>query len=367
VTFVPPELWPIVCRLATSGDWPPRGDADLAVFFEFANHQRLLPLLMADDDLPSEVIAAKARFRALDALSRRRYELSRAGVLELQRVLGADAFMFYKGSDYRHRIYDSPEQRPMADVDVYLPSAQLSTALKKLEDAGYPRKYVDFAGFWPWHYEVSVVVADVHVELHRGFSQRVRAAIDYDGIWQRREWFERDGVSGYRLSPADALLAHAFGLAKDEFTPELNRYLDFFLMLRRYEAELDTCVQRAKVWQIERPFFSALHLTSTMFPVANTAAVRRAMDGLLDPPTRKFLVEQILPDPTVELSGWSSGRRIQLRRKFALMDRHWRKVAFLTYSVVAAAVGRIFEWRARRSGARLPPRSMVRSHNRFRA
>jgi hypothetical protein len=254
----------------------------------------------------------------------------------------------------------------MEDVDVYLPREQLSAALKKLGDAGYPRKYVDFAGFWPWHYEVSVVVAGVHVELHRSFSQRVRAAIDYDGIWQRREWFEHDGISGYRLSPADALLAHSFGLAKDEFTSELNRYLDFYLLLRRYQDELDTCVMRAKAWQIERCFFSALHLTSSMFPAANTAAVRRAIDGLLDASTRQYLVEQILPDPTSERSGWVSGRRIQLRRKFALMDRRWRKVAFFVYSLVAAAVARMFEWRARLSGVHLPPRSMVRSHNQFR-
>jgi hypothetical protein len=367
VTVAPPELWPIVCRLATSRDWPPRGDADLAVFFEFANHQRLLPLLMADDDLPSEVIAAKARFRALDALSRKRYELSRIGVLELQRILGADAFLFYKGSDYRHHIYDRPEERPMADVDVYLPSVELSVALRKLEIAGYPRKYVDFAGFWPWHYEISVVVADVHFELHRSFSQRVRAAIDYDGIWRRREWFERDGVSGYRLSPADTLLAHAFALAKDEFSSELNRYLDFYLLLQRYEGELDTSVMRAKAWQIERPLFGALHLTSTMFPGARTVAVRRAIDSLLDPSTRQFLVNRILPDPTAERSGWVSGRRIQLRRKFALMDRRWRGPTFVAYSLLATAVGRIFEWRARRSGVQLPPRSMVRSHNRFEA
>jgi hypothetical protein len=365
MTQVPRELWPIVYRLATSREWPPRGDADVAAFFDYANHQRLLSLLIADDDLPQEVIAAKPRFRALDALSRKRYELSRAGVLELQRILGADAFLFYKGSDYRHHIYDRPEQRPMADIDVYIPSVELPAALRKLEVAGYPRKYVDFAGFSPWHYEISVVVAGVHVELHRGFSQRVRAAIDYDGMWRRREWFERDGVSGYRLSPADALLAHAFGLAKDEFSSELNRFLDFYLLLQRHGGELDTCVVRAKAWQIERPLLGALHLTSAMFPGAKTAAVSQAMDALLDPPTRQFLVDQVLPDPTTERSGWVSGRRIQLRRKFALFDRCWRRAAFVAYYIFATAVGFVFEWRARRSGLNIPPRSMVRSHNRY--
>jgi hypothetical protein len=253
----------------------------------------------------------------------------------------------------------------MADIDVYIPSVELPAALRKLEVAGYPRKYVDFAGFSPWHYEISVVVGGVHVELHRSFSQRVRAAVDYDGMWRRREWFERDGVSGYRLSPADALLAHAFGLAKDEFSSELNRFLDFYLLLQRHDGELETCVARAKAWQIERPLFGALHLTSAMFTGAKTAAVSQAMDALLDPPTRQFLVDQILPDPTTERSGWVSGRRIQLHRKFALFDRRWRRAAFVAYYIFATAVGFVFEWRARRSGLNIPPRSMVRSHNRY--
>jgi hypothetical protein len=60
----------------------------------------------------------------------------------------------------------------------------------------------------------------VHIEVHRCFAQRVRAGIEYDGIWQRREWFEHDGIGGYRLSSADAVPAHAFGSQKDEFSSE---------------------------------------------------------------------------------------------------------------------------------------------------
>src|SRR5205807_8795636 len=154
--------------------------------------------------------------------------------------------------------------------------------------------------FSPWHHELTVMIRGVHIELHRSFSQRVRAAVDYNGMWRRRERFERDGVSGYRLSPADAILAHAFGLAKDEFGSELNRFLDFYLLLRRHEDELETCVKRAKAWQIERPLFGALHLTTAMFSGAKTPAVSGAMDGLLDLQTRRFLISEVLPDPTSE-------------------------------------------------------------------
>jgi hypothetical protein len=362
VTHVPRELWPIVCQLANGCAWPPHGDAEIDAFFQYAVRQKLLPLLLASDDLPSEVSAAKARFRALDALYRRRYELSRIGTLELQRVLGTDAFLFFKGADYRHRLYAQPHWRPMEDIDVFLPPNRIGEALRELRAAGYPRKHTDFgAAFSPWHHEVSVVIGKVHVELHRSFSQRVRASIDYDGLWRRRESFENDGVRGYRLAPADAILAHAFGLAKDEFSSDLNRYVDFFLLLQRYEDELGDCVARAKAWQIERPLFGALYLTSTMFRDVRTEAVTRAMEALLDLPTRRFLVARVLPDPTREPSGWVSGRRTQIRRKFGLIDRRWRKLAFIAYQIYATAVGAAFEWREHASGLKVPSRSGARA------
>ena len=363
MTQLPPELWPIVCRLATSREWPPRGDTEIAAFFNYVNGQKLLPLLLADDDLPAEVIAAKPRFRAMEFLYRKRFELARDAVSELQRVLGVEAFLFYKGSDYCHRLYDRPEFRPMADVDVFIPSTEFPRALSKLEAAGYPRRYAGFgAAFSPRHHEIPVVIGGVLVELHRSFAQRVRAAIDYDGMWQRRERFARNGVSGYRLSPADAILGHAYGLAKDEFTSELSRFLDFYLLLLQSGDELDQCVQRAKDWQTERALFGALHVTSSMFADARTPAVHRAMDALLDRPTRQFLVDEVLPDPTTERSGSVSGRRVQIRRKFALIDRRWRRIAFVAHTFYAAAIGVTYEWRARRRGVNIPPRSIIRPH-----
>ena len=361
MTRVPRELWPIVCRLATSRDWPPCGDADISAFFEYANRQKLLPLLLADHELPVEIVAAKPRFRALDSLYRKRYELGRAGALELRRVLGVDAFLFYKGFDFCHRLYVRPQLRPMTDIDVYLPSADMPAVLRKLEAAGYPRKYTSYgASFFGGHHEISVVLGSVHIELHRAFAQPIRAAIDYDGMWRRREWFEDDGVGGYRLSPADAILGQAFEMAKDEFSSELHRYVDFYLLLQLYQDQLAECVTRAKAWHIERPLFGALQVTSTLFRNAQTAAVKQAMEALLDAPTRRFLVDRVLPGPATEPSGHVTGRRLQIRRKFALIDRPWRRVAFVGYQIYESAIGSVMEWRARRNGLNIPPRSMTR-------
>jgi hypothetical protein len=355
---VPCELWPIVCRLATSRAWPPRGDTDITAFFNFANRQGLFPLLMADADLPSEVSTAKSLFRALETLYRKRYEMSRNAVLELQRVVGVGTFLFLKGSDYRHRLYERPELRAMRDIDVYMPSVEEPTALQRLAAAGYNRKFSQYTFYFPGHHEILFEIRGVHIEIHRSYSQRVRAKIDYDGMWKRREWFEHDGVSGYRLSSADAILGHAFNpFTVDEFSNELNRYVDFYLLLRRHEDELRLCVARAKAWGIERPLFGALHVTSTLFPSARTVAVTEAMELLLDAPTRRFLVERVLPDPAIEPSGNVLGRRLQLWRKFLLMDSHWRRVAFVAYHAYETVGARLFEWRASRNGFFMQRRS----------
>jgi hypothetical protein len=362
VTQVPLELWPVVCRLAARTEWPPRSGSDISAFFGFANREKLLPLLMEEEDLPSEIAAAKRRFRALCAFYRKRYELARDAILELQRVLGTDAFLLLKGSDYCHRLYPWPELRPMADVDILIPAAKFPGAMKQLAAAGYPRKYSDFgAAFAPGHYEYSVEVGDVHVEPHRSFAQRVRARIDYVGMWRRREWFDSGGIRAYRLSPVDAILCHAFNLALDEFSSQLIRYVDLFFLLQLYERELPECVARAKTWGIERALFGALHLVSNFFPVLMTANVKAAMDTLLDAPTRRFLVDRVLPDPRMEPSGHVTGRYIQLWRKFSLMDRRWRRLALCVHTAYETTVGSAIEWRIRRSGRFIPPRSTISS------
>ena len=349
---VPSELWPIVFRLATSKEWPPRDNASVIAFFEYANHQNLLPLLMSDAGVPDTIATAKSRFRVLEALHRRRSELTREAALEFQRVCCDSKFLFFKGNDYRHRLYPQPEFRPMADIDILVQSTEIAPILKRLSTAGYRPLYGGHgACYAPSHHEFAVVIRNVGFDIHRSYGQAIRAGIDYNAMLQRREWFENDGICGYRLSPPDSILSHAYcGLAMDEFTPALIRYVDFYLLLQRYENEIGECVSRAKLWGIERALFSALHITSTLFPSVRTTAVNNAIDQLLDARTKYFLIKRVLPNPATERSGNISGRYVQLWRKFSLMDRTWRRFAFVAYHAYETAIGFIFEWHANKKG-----------------
>ena len=340
MTKMPEELWTVVGGLAGVRGWPPRTEKDARRFVEFAREQHLLSLLLADDTLPQSIADLKPRFRALGSLFRRQYELRRDAVLKFQRVVGGENFLLLKGADYSHRLYDKPEQREMTDVDVYVPKSSLDEVMKSLAAAGYSQVYTSYGkGFSPGYYEISFLIDAVHLEIHRSIGQQVRASIDYDGVWDRRQAFERNGVKGFRLSPADMILIHAYNQAKDEFSTELNRYLDFYLMLQLHENELDVCVARAKAWDIERAFFGMLYLTSTLFAGCRTMALSRAIDALLDERTRQFLVRHVLPNPAEERCRHSRGRRVQLWRKFFLIDTSWQRLAFFADHAYCTALG----------------------------
>jgi len=147
----------------------------------------------------------------------------------------------------------------------------------------------------------------------------------------------------------------------EEFSSQLIRYVDLFLLLQKYQDELGECVTRAKAWGMERALFGSLQLISNLFPAAATAPVKKAIDSLLDAPIRRFLVARVLPDPTKEPSGHVTGRHVQLWRKYSLIDRHWRRLALGAYSAYETAVGTAIEWRVRRSGRFIPPRPTIGS------
>ena len=357
MTQVPGELWAAVWHLATGKEWPPSESDGVQQFYEYANREMLLPLLMVAEGLPAPILNARPRYRVFEAIYRKRYELSRAAVPKIQRAIGPDAFVIVKGGDFRHRLYDRPELRPMTDLDLLVPRESFSTVVAQLATSGYPQKYgAHGAAFSPDHHETSVMIGEVHVEVHHSVAQRQRATIDYNTLWSGRETFRVDGITAQRLSHTDTILLQAYELAKDEFSSALIRYVDFHLLVLGQPDALPLCVERARAWQIERPLFGALFVTSRLFPSLAIPQVTRAINALLTPRLRSSLVSHVLPDPSREPSGYTFGRAEQLRRKFMLIDTVWRRAAFLAFATEQEAKGSWREWRARRAGAKLPSR-----------
>ncbi|MEO6626811.1 MAG: nucleotidyltransferase family protein [Burkholderiaceae bacterium] len=338
---VPPELWQLVSRLGPFPDWPPPDQAGIDRLFAFALRQGLFGLLMADAALPEQIKAARSRYRVREAVDHLRCRRSLDSIRVLQQVLGADRVLLFKGADYRHRLYTPSHVRQMADVDILVEPGTFAKTLRELEQAGYPTRYgSSIASHAPWAMELDVVVGGVAIDVHRNFIYPIRANIDYMALWRRRERFEADGLTGWHLSPSDALLCHALSpLAIDEFNCPLIRYVDFYLLLQRYSHEMAGCVERARQWGITRAFFGALHVTSSLFPSARSQAVADAMQELVSKPVRRLLIRHVLPGAGARACVPPISRREQLWRKFWLIDKFWRRVAFLLYHCFELVTG----------------------------
>lgn len=344
-------LWPAAYRLASGREWPPDDDAGVDALFNLANVQGLLPLLMVSEDLPPDVAAGKSRFRALAILYRRRHEIAREATRSVLEIIGPDTGILIKGGDYRYRLYPSPDLRPMNDLDILVPRQQFAAVIEKLRAAGMPSRHSRHGDQWsPTFYEAQFEVGPMRLEIQRSLGARIRAAIDYDGLFARRESFEADSMRACRLSAADAISLHAVNMAKDEFASELIKFLDFALLLSNYAGDLPEAIERAYDWQTRRALYGALLLTTLLIPASASEDVIAAMEELLPRRTRRFLC-RVLPDPRVERSGHTRGRVTQLWRKYWLTDRVWRRFAFLGYHAIESAMGTLAERRANAASA----------------
>lgn len=333
---LPPSLWPLFLRLAVGSetqslDTPEARDRLIKV----ASEEGLLPLLLAAPDVPPAVARVRQTMGALGALMNARYLLQLEAARKLVAIAGD--VMFIKGFDYRHRLYPSPVLRPSGDVDALVPPSSVAAAMRALPAAGYPRITKGLARMTGEYYELSYDVGQVRVELHRSIGHRIRASIDYEELWTRREPFQVGETTFFRPSPTDALLLHAVTLAKDEMAASLVRFVDFAAMLRLWPDRIEEAAALARRWNVQGALYASLRVTTTLFPEAATAAIRNAEESLLTRRARAFLDRNVIPDRTSRLSGHLDGRFQQLWRKFWLTDQAWRRVAFIGYSAWAMA------------------------------
>jgi hypothetical protein len=332
--------------------WPPSDVTEATRFIQFADRERLFPLLLEEPAHPGAIAEALPRFSALGALHRKKYELSREAMIRLIDVAGPNSFAVLKGSDYRFRLYSKPVLRPLADIDFLVPRRDVHRVARNLAEAGHEQVHASHGASWsPGFHEYQCVIEHMNAELHHAFMQPIRARIPYEAIWQRREPFEGDGYNAFRLDFVDSMLHHAVSLAKDEFSATLIRYVDMYLFVRHPACNLLAVVESAREWQTEAALYGALQLTRSLFPEAHDGAVNTAMSALLTKRRRTFLSGKVLPDPRLEASGHLHGRLTQLWRKFWLMDVMWRRFAFFAVHMITSVAGYSREWLSRRTRA----------------
>lgn len=333
---LPPSLWPRLYHSITSKSWPPADAKDALTFVRACIQHRLLALLLDAPDLPETV---RAMLPVADPIYRAQVDRTQLQLRMLSRlaeVLADETLILLKGCDYGFRIYPRPELRPMADIDFLVPRLRSETVTKRLRAAGAVQAFpAGHASRLESYHETFFRFDDVTVEPHHSFAQRVRYAVDYDAIWERRIPFAAGPLQAFRLHDEDSIVYAALSLSLGYFDVPLLRYLDFYLLLDRFTGDVAALAATSREWLVERAFFCALHQTVQVFPEIRPK-VDALLNSLLSPGERRFLRERVLPAP---LDRPGTTRRQQLWRKFHLMDRYPERIAFLLYHGYAVVAG----------------------------
>ncbi len=330
-SLVPASLWPRLHRLASGEGWPPSSPATAARLVERATREALLPLLFAEEDLPPVVREALEQVRAWERIHARRTGILLAALRQVGAVLGAEPFVVLKGADYAHRLYPHPALRPMHDIDLLVPGDRMPHIARTLEAGGLRPTATGTVTEAASHHEKLFRLGDVSVDVHHSFVQRARNRVDYDAVWARRVPLRLPGLAAFRLDDVDALVYHAVSMAADEFSVPLLRYVDLWRMLAADPRLAAAAVDRGREWGTERALYGMFHLAGRLLPELAALGVERAAGELLGPTARRFLQAWVLPDPWEHGDGRRPGRRVQLWRKFWLIDGLGRRTAFAVY------------------------------------
>lgn len=255
--------------------WPPRDPGEAGRFVAQCVPEGLLPLLFSA--APPEVAPALTGWRAMEAANRARTQVIAREIESFPELIGEE-FAYMKGTDIGRRLYPAPELRPQADIDVLVPRARVDAVTARLESRGH-RRFYQHANHrsrrWP---DRSFDVGAVTLEIHHSFVQRSRAAIDYDGVWQRRQPF----LNAARLDDVDAMLVSVLNIAKDDLATPLLRYLDLWLMLQHDPQLFAAAEERAGEWRIRNAFHAVMRVAAVMFPDLKLSLRPALVDRFID-------------------------------------------------------------------------------------
>lgn len=217
-----------------------------------------------------------------------------------------------KGAAYAAELYEAPELRPSADIDLLHPHAESMPGYQ-----WHPATRVH-EGRAHWHERTFVDPCDgrVVIDLHRAFTQRERSSVDVAALFSRAG--PRCGLR--LLHRDDAVLIHAHNLANHELRVPLILVADFARLWARCAHE--AVVERALEFRLCGALFAALELLAACAGEAGrfggVAVEPRELELELSALSRRGLRWAV---SRYDLSRSRLGRLEQLARKALFIDR----------------------------------------------
>lgn len=212
-----------------------------------------------------------------------------------------------KGAYLAESVYHNIALRPMSDIDLLVQRRDLAPALAVMNKLGYrPPAPIDIARDCQVSHHLPGLrrPGDVTVELHWTLAPvNTPFRIDLEGLWQRAQPLELEGVGVLALAPEDLLLHLCLHTAYiDHFSSQLRPICDIVWTVRAFSDVMNwsALAQRAKAWGAQRTAWLALRVTQRLLAIELPSAFLDELRPVgYDPILEKWAIQQIFAPPPV--------------------------------------------------------------------
>ncbi len=227
-----------------------------AIPFALAQVNHMLPLAYklgyaaGRDEYAASLVAAARRASVVGSIAA---ELQRRGVRAAP----------IKGFALAQSVYGDPAERPMNDVDLLVPVAELAEGVRALHALGFLR--VGMARKLSGFYHAVVFERDGHmIELHRSIVQHHRTKLYIGEMW-RRATADPKQPGLYRLDDVDQLLLCLLHVARHELAVPAINFVDIHRLYNQLSsAQRDVLLERARTSRVSRSVAAVLGMTELL-------------------------------------------------------------------------------------------------------
>lgn len=260
--------------------------------------------------------------------ARLNYAVAAANLLhyqDLQQVLEALGecgipVVLLKGALLAEKLYPSIGMRPLADLDLLVPSDRVPEARSVLESVGFvpepglitPLGIVDqitrHCGMFGKHTANGATSVDLHWHLVSSHWFKEASGVCMEEVWEKAQPVIVAGQGTLQLAP-DHLLVHlCLHQVEKHLFVNLKGYLDIDLIIRSgFRSDWDDFVRQAIRWRLRGVCYHALRFTQALFgtPIPSGALERLAPHGLRTQVVEWIVTpEQCLRDALIEIPPW---------------------------------------------------------------
>lgn len=296
---------------------------------------------LVDESLSGVALSLLEKNGGLDALpatARRALEADRNAVRVGQTILfdrfatlaaHLDAagvpFIVHKGGVLAELVYERPEDRPMADIDIVFRPGQWRTVRDTLRAHGYRLPEGAGEAFWLENYfnisATSPSPPTASFDLHWGLTQEGRYHVETEALFNRAIPY-RSGLAGgrpaLRLDAEDLLLSLFLHLAYHYFEARLLWLYDMKRVIERCPPDWTLLRERAAEWGVRTVLaFNLSYLDKTFPGVVPTEVSRACRTGAI----RRSLVRPLVSSHPRHLFRGESHRAGQFVLGLAAIDR----------------------------------------------